>query len=83
MEGDSKKSPGFDSINGTMIKHLSYHGGIAKVNIIMNSVLKLKYIRSEVIIIANPGRNPNDINCSRPIFLLENGHQFGFRKKKN
>jgi hypothetical protein len=70
---NSKKAPGYDLINGNIIKELSPKGLKALTQIY--AILRLEYFPShwkigQIIMIAKPGKNPNDITSYRPISLL-------------
>jgi len=71
---NSKKAPGYDLINGKIIKELSLKG-LQAITQIYNAILRLEYFPShrkigQIIMIAKPGKNPNDITSYRPISLL-------------
>lgn len=70
----SKKAPGFDLIDATVLKNLSKKG-ILFLQLLINAAIKLKYVPSlwkvaEIIMIPKPGKPPNDVKSYRPISLL-------------
>lgn len=70
----SKKSPGLDSINNTLLKHLPL-SGTRYLTTIFNACLKLCYFpvcwkKASIIPIHKPSKPKNEINSYRPISLL-------------
>jgi len=71
---NSKKAPGYNLIIGKIIKELSPKG-LKAITQIYNAILRLEYFPSQwkigqIIIIAKPGKNPDDVTSYRPISLL-------------
>lgn len=69
-----RKAPGIDLINGMIIKQLPWLA-ICKLADIYNAVLKFKYIpkqwkKAEIIVLAKPGKPPEEPQSYRPISLL-------------
>lgn len=69
-----KKAPGFDLINGTVLKELPKKG-IVKLTHLFNTALRLRYVPSlwkiaEIIMIPKPGKPENERTSYRPISLL-------------
>lgn len=70
----SKKSPGYDLIVASLLKHLPHQAAV-KLTTIFNAALRLKYMPSlwkvaEIIMIPKPGKSPNEASSYRPISLL-------------
>lgn len=70
----NKKSPGTDSIDNRLLRHLPARG-IKIICLIINSCLKLSYFptiwkTAKVVPIHKHGKDKNDINSYRPISLL-------------
>ena len=68
------KAPGHDLLTGTVLKELSPKDYRA-ITQIYNAVLRLRYFPRDwkmghIIMIAKPGKNPNDVTSYRPISLL-------------
>ncbi|CAG9828874.1 unnamed protein product [Diabrotica balteata] len=69
-----KKAPGYDLITGELLKNLP-RKAIVKLTHLINAALRLRYILrlwkvAEVIMIAKPGKSPNEVTSYRPISLL-------------
>ena len=69
-----KKAPGFDLLTADLLKNLP-NAAIYQLSKIFNACIKLKYFPTlwkvaEVIMIAKPGKPPNEISSYRPISLL-------------
>ena len=69
-----KKSLGYDSINGKMIKELPPKT-IRYITVLMNPILRLSYFPTQwkvaqIILIAKPGKNSESVTSYRPINLL-------------
>lgn len=70
----SKKAPGYDLVTGEILKKLP-RKAIVKLTYLINAAFRLKHVPdvwkvAEVIMIAKPGKPPNDISSYRPISLL-------------
>ena len=67
----NKKSPGYDRINGTILKHLP-KVAITKLLYIINASFRLPAIWkvAEIIMIPKPGKPPTEVSSYRPISLL-------------
>ena len=71
---NSKKSPGFDLITGTILKQFPKKA-IMKLTTLINAAFRLKYVPSlwkiaEVIMIPKPGKPPHETTSYRPISIL-------------
>ena len=71
---NSKKSPGYDLINGVVLKHLP-RKGVLKITNIINASFRLQYMPqlwkvADVIMIPKPGKAPTEVTSYRPISLL-------------
>jgi hypothetical protein len=69
-----RKAPGFDLITGQIIKLLP-EKGIRMLLILYNAAIRLKHVPdswkiAEMIMIAKPGKDPNQLTSYRPISLL-------------
>jgi hypothetical protein len=69
-----KKSPGYDLINGKILKELSQKG-LRAITQIYNAILQTGYFPcqwkvGQIVTIVKPGKHPNDITSYRPINLL-------------
>lgn len=69
-----KKSPGFDLINGKMIRELP-EAGVKLLTFIFNAILRIGYFPkkwkiAQIILIPKPGKNPAQVKSYRPISLL-------------
>lgn len=68
------KSPGYDEIDATMLKHLPKKG-ITLMTIIFNACIRLECFPSQwkiaqVVMVPKPGKPPHDAGSYRPISLL-------------
>ncbi|KMQ85369.1 reverse transcriptase, partial [Lasius niger] len=71
---NAKKAPGYDLINGRIMKELP-DIALLKLQYIINACFKLKYVPThwkiaEVIVIPKPGKPPTEVASYRPISLL-------------
>lgn len=69
-----KKTPGFDLINGKVLRELP-EKAFREITIFFNAILRLNYIPNiwkvaQVILILKPGKDPLDVSSYRPISLL-------------
>jgi hypothetical protein len=69
-----KKASGYDLITGKVLQELSQKG-LRAITQIYNAILRIEYIPchwkgGQIIMIAKPGKNPEDIDSYRPISLL-------------
>jgi hypothetical protein len=69
-----KKAPGCDLITGKILKELPQKG-LRAITQIFNAILKIEYFLcqwkvGQIIMIAKPGKNPDDVTSYRPISLL-------------
>ncbi|KAI4476230.1 hypothetical protein M0804_013770 [Polistes exclamans] len=70
----SRKAPGYDLINGRILKELPPKA-IRMLTIIYNAALRVHYFPStwklaEIIMLPKPNKDPHDVNSYRPISLL-------------
>ena len=70
----SKKAPGYDLITGKVLQELSQKG-LRAITQIYNAILRIEYFPchwkvGQIIMIAKPGKNPEDIESYWPISLL-------------
>ena len=70
----SNKAPGYDGINGKLIKELP-NKAIRFITILMNSAIRLNYFPNQwkvaqIILINKPGKQPELVTSYRPISLL-------------
>ncbi|KAI4474640.1 hypothetical protein M0804_014746 [Polistes exclamans] len=70
----SRKAPGYDLINGRILKELPPKA-IRMLTIIYNAALRVHYFPStwklaEIIMLSKPNKDPHDVNSYRPISLL-------------
>lgn len=73
-EINPKKAPGFDLINGRILKELS-EKGMRYITILFNAILRIGYFPdewkiAEIILIPKPGKKPELVQSYRPISLL-------------
>lgn len=71
---NTKKTPGYDLINGEILKKLS-RKGIVKLTNLINAALRLKHVPmcwkvAEVVMVPKPGKLVNEVSSYRSISLL-------------
>ena len=69
-----KKAPGYDLITGKVLQELSQKG-VRAITRIYNAILRIEYFPchwkvGQIVLIAKPGKTPEDIVSYRPISLL-------------
>lgn len=69
---NTKKAPGFDLINGTLLKELP-HKELRFLTIIYSTMLRLCYFPAlwkvaQIILISKPGKNPEERSSYRPCY---------------
>lgn len=69
-----KKTPGYDKVNGTIIKELSENGK-KFVTYLFNAILRTCYFphqwkTANIILIPKPGKDPSNASSYRPISIL-------------
>lgn len=74
FEINAKKAPGFDLITGKILKEVGPKC-LALIRNIFNAVLRHRYFPTQwkvakIIMIAKPGKNPEEVTAYRPISLL-------------